>query len=314
MTSAAADNEDRISVQLKTLVDLAKPAMALKHQPGAKRAAQGGDYLSHFKGRGMDFDETRLYQAGDDVRRMDWRVTARTDKPHSKVFREERENPLFLCVDYGPTMAFATRGVFKSVQAAKLAALLAWSALQQGDRIGGQIFADHGCLELKPRSGKSALLRFLNALVKPEYTTHDEHNLERALARLQRHARPGSRIVIISDFRGLTTEAENHLSLLARHCDVALLQVYDPLESRLPDKGRYRLTDRIRELFFDGSDTQRLQAYRQRFQQRQAHLRQLSLKLRLDCLTCSTQQSPLDVLAKQRMTKQATTRSIHSSQ
>jgi Uncharacterized conserved protein (some members contain a von Willebrand factor type A (vWA) domain) len=88
------------------------------------------------------------------VRRIDWRVTARTDKPHSKIFKEERERPMFIAVDYRATMAFATRGVFKSVQAARLAGLLAWAALKQGDRIGGQIFSDAGCQELnrKPAS------------------------------------------------------------------------------------------------------------------------------------------------------------------
>ena len=296
MKSAPNSHDDRVSVQLKTLVDLAQPAMMLKRLPHRRRGAQSGDYLSPFKGRGMAFDETRLYQPGDDVRRIDWRVTARTDKPHSKVFREERENPLFICVDYGPTMAFATRGVFKSVQAAKLAALLAWSALQQGDRIGGQIFGGTGCLEFKPRNGKSAVLQFLNALVAPCYTTPEAHDLERALLRLRHHAHPGSRIVIISDFRGLTETAQHHVASLARHCDVALLQVYDPLESQLPTSGCYRLTDRVRDLFVDGSDTRRVQAYQQRFQKRQALLEQLSLKLRLNWWSCSTQQSPLEAL------------------
>lgn len=296
-TPDPTDADDRVKLRLKTLVDLAKPATAIQFQAGMIRATQSGNYLSSFKGRGMAFDETRRYQPGDDVRRMDWRVTARTDKPHSKVFREEREHPMFLCVDYGPTMAFATRGVFKSVQAAKLAGLLAWSALHQGDRIGGQIFGADGCLELKPRAGKSALLRFFNALVLPRYTSPNDNCLELALARLCHHAHPGSRIVIISDFRGLTTQSENYLRLLARHSDVMLLQVYDPLENQLPNKGRYRLTDRTRDVFFDSGDTQRLQLYQQRFLQRQAHLRQLSLKLRLSWLCCSTQQSPIEVLA-----------------
>ena len=291
-----AVSNDRVAVTLKTLVDLAKPAAALKQPPQRVRAAQSGNYLSHFKGRGMAFAETRLYQAGDDVRRMDWRVTARTGKPHSKVFREERERPLFISVDYGPTMAFATRGVFKAVQAAKLAALLAWSAEQQGDRIGGQIFAAEGCLELKPRSGKTNLLRFFNALVQPRFSSAGDNSLEAALARLQHHARPGSRVYLISDFRGLNAAVENYLALLARHCEVVLLQIYDPMESRLPDKGRYRFTDKLREVIVDSGDKQRLQAYRQQFSQRQAHLQRLSQKLRMTWLSCSTLQSPLEVL------------------
>ncbi len=296
MNSVPAVQSDRVNISLKTLIDLAKPAAALNLRPTQVRATQSGHYLSHLKGRGMAFAETRLYQPGDEVRRMDWRVTARTDKPHSKVFCEERERPLFISVDYGPTMAFATRGVFKSVQAAKLAALLAWSAQQQGDRIGGQIFSASGCLELKPRTGKAALLKFLNALVQPTYSAANDNSLPKALARLQHHAHPGSRVYIISDFRDLDRTAENHLAILARHCEVVLVQIYDPLESRLPDRGHYRFTDKLRDVLIDSSDKQRLWRYQRRFQQRQDYLRQLSQKLRLSWLPCDTVRQPVEAL------------------
>ena len=296
MSFSTTPANERISVSLKSLVDLAKPAAALSLRPSKIRASQSGNYLSHFKGRGMAFAETRLYQPGDDVRRMDWRVTARTDKPHSKIFCEERERPLFISVDYRPSMAFATRGVFKTVQAAKLAALLAWAAQQQGDRIGGQIFSAEGCLELKPRTGKAALLRFFNALVQPGYTSNHDNTLEFALSRLQHHAHPGSRVYIISDFRGLNSAAENHLALLARHCEVILIHVFDPLERQLPDKGRYRFTDKIRDIIIDSSDHKTLYDYQQRFQQRQVHLKQLSQKLRLSLMDCGTHQSAFEVL------------------
>lgn len=296
MSPSPAPENERIAVSLKTLVDLAKPAATLKLRPKRIRAAQSGNYLSHFKGRGMAFAETRLYQPGDDVRRMDWRVTARTDKPHSKVFCEERERPLFISVDYRPSMAFATRGVFKSVQAAKLAALLAWAAQQQGDRIGGQIFSDAGCLELKPRSGKAALLRFFNALTHPVYPGTGGGTLTEALARLQHHAHPGSRIYVISDFRGLNPLAENHLALIARHCEVILLHIFDPLESRLPEKGRYRFTDKIRDIILDTGDIKQRHDYHQRFQNRHMHLKNLCQKLRMTLLTCGTNQSPAEVL------------------
>lgn len=292
--------EDRIAVSLKTLIDLAKPASLLKLPPRRVRASHGGNYLSHFKGRGMVFAETRLYQPGDDVRRMDWRVTARTDKPHTKIFQEERERPLFISVDYGPTMNFATRGVFKSVQAAKLTALLAWAAQQQGDRIGGQIFAADGCLEFKPSTGKAALLRFFNALVQPRYTSPDGNTLERALARLQHHARPGSQLYIISDFRGLNPAAENHLALLARHCDVVLLQIHDPLESHLPESGRYRFTDGVRDVIVDADDKRRLHRYHQQFLQRQTHLQQLAERFGLKFWQCSTTEPPSGVLSAAR--------------
>lgn len=297
MSPAAPPENEYISVSLKNLVDLAKPAARLNLRPKQIRSAQSGNYLSHFKGRGMAFAETRLYQPGDDVRRMDWRVTARTDKPHSKIFCEERERPLFISVDYRPNMAFATRGVFKSVQAAKLAALLAWAAQQQGDRIGGQIFSDVGCLELKPRTGKAALLRFFDALAHPIYSSANGNSLTLALARLQHHAHPGSRIYIISDFRGLDQLAENHLALIARHCEVVLLQVFDPLESQLPEKGRYRFTDKIRDIVLDTGDSKPRHDYQRRFHERQLHLNRLCQKLRMTLISCGTHQSPVEVLS-----------------
>jgi uncharacterized protein (DUF58 family) len=155
--------DDLVSVALKSLIDLAKPAANLNLHRLTIRSLQSGGYLSHFKGRGMEFDEARLYQHGDDIRSIDWKVTARTGKTHTKLFREEREKPVFISVDNRPAMQFATRGVFKSVQALKLAALLAWAAHHQGDRIGGQIFSSAGCQELKPQNGKHAVLHFLNA-------------------------------------------------------------------------------------------------------------------------------------------------------
>ena len=160
--------KDLVSVSLKTLIDLAKPASTLNLQHSKNRAQQSGAYMSRFKGRGMEFDEARLYQPGDDIRSIDWRVTARTGKTYTKVFREERERPVFISVDDRLTMHFATRGVFKSVLAAKLAGLLAWAAEHHGDRIGGQLFSEHDCYELKPQNGRHAVLRFLNTLVKPQ--------------------------------------------------------------------------------------------------------------------------------------------------
>ncbi|QWF71406.1 DUF58 domain-containing protein [Methylomonas paludis] len=294
--SLAANHDERVKVSLKNLIDLAKAAAALQLRYAGIRAVNNGDYLSPQKGRGMIFDETRLYQPGDDVRRIDWRVTARTDKVHSKVFREERERPLFISVDYRSTMTFATRGVFKSVQAAKLAGLLAWTALRQRDRIGGQIFNETGCQELKPLAGKAALLHFFNALVKPRYTPVADLSLDKVLARLLQHARPGSQVIILSDFRGLNSNAEHHLAKLARHCDVALIQINDPLEAKLPSKGRYRFTDSLRELLIDSSDKRFALNYQQRFQNRQTYLQQLCRKLHLTWLSCSTTQQPAEVL------------------
>jgi len=296
VNSALQTNTDLISIRLKTLIDLAKSVAMLKLRRHQIQAGQNGEYVSRFKGRGMEFDETRIYQPGDDTRSIDWRVTARSDKTHTKIYREERERPVFISVDYRPAMAFATRGVYKSVQAAKIAGLLAWMAQANGDRIGGQIFNEHGCQEIKPKGGKHGVLHFLNALVKPDCANDAKVSLERVLTRLIQHTRPGSLVYVISDFRGLTDAAELHLSKLGRHCEVVLIHIYDPLESQLPTKGRFRFTDAIRNIIVDSSDKQRLAIYQQRFQQQQLHLQTLSKKWRMTLLQCSTNDDPLEVI------------------
>lgn len=285
-----------VSVTLKTLIDLAKPAAGMKLHQLSSRSRQSGDYVSRFKGRGMEFDETRLYQAGDDIRSIDWRVTARTGKAHTKIFREERERPVFISVDNRPAMHFATRGVFKSVLAAKLAGLLAWTAEDHGDRIGGQVFSDRNCYELKPRNGKHGVLRFFNALVKPQDQTDHVVTLDHALARLAQHARPGSLVYIISDFRGMTGQAETYLAKLSQHCDVVLIFVYDLLESSLPTKGRFRFTDDERDVIIDTGDSQRLANYRELFIQRQHRMASVAKKLGLVFIGCNTTEDPLQIL------------------
>jgi len=285
-----------ISVSLKTLIDLAKPAAGLNLQHLSIRARQSGGYVSRFKGRGMEFDETRLYQPGDDIRSIDWRVTARTGKTHTKMFREERERPVFISVDNRLTMHFATRGVFKSVLAAKLAGLLAWAAEYHGDRIGGQLFSEHECRELKPQNGRHAVLRFLNTLIKPPDPADKGYTLDQVLARLNQHARPGSLVYIISDFRGINDQAETHIAKLSQHCEIVLIFIYDPLENSLPAKGHYRFTDNERDVIVDSRDQQLLLNYQQRFTQRLHRMELLAKKRGLAFIQCSTSEDPLQCL------------------
>ena len=295
-----------VSVSLKTLIDLAKQATRINLHHAQNRSQQSGGYVSRFKGRGMEFDETRLYQPGDDIRSIDWRVTARTGKTHTKVFREERERPVFISVDDRLTMQFATRGVFKSVLAAKLAGLLAWAAEYHGDRIGGQIFSELECRELKPQNGRHAVLRFLSAIVgktnltslvnEVRTTALPKITLEQVLARLAQHARPGSLVYVISDFRGINEQTETYLAKLAQHCEVVLIFIYDPLESSLPTKGRYRFTNNERDVVIDTSDEQRLKNFQQLFTLRLQRIESLAKKRGLTFIKCSTSEDPLQCL------------------
>lgn len=288
--------DPRVQVELTTLISLAAQAKAVQLQLQHVRTGQTGSYLSTFKGRGIEFDEVRLYQAGDDVRNIDWRVTARRGDTYTKIFREERERPVFISVDQGRTMQFATRGVFKSVQAAKLAALIAWAAQMRGDRIGGQVFTKHFCQEMKPQAGKRGVLRLLNLLAAPVVKDKIVIDHWQVLARLNQHVKPGSSIYLIGDFRSLTTQDEWQLRKWSQHCQLTLILVYDPLEQALPANGYYRFVDQQREVMIDTRDKSRLNRYHATFEQRLHSLHQLAQKLAVNLIFCTTTQNPLECL------------------
>ena len=290
MTATEQQNA-RTRIDLASLISLGNLAAQLKLKHRLKPARMSGQRLSPHKGRGMVFEETRPYQAGDDVRHIDWRVTARTGQTHSKLFREERETPVLIGVDYRLSMQFATRGVFKTVQAAKLAGILAWSALHEHERVGGQIFTDHGYQIVKPQLGRTALLHFLQALVSPKlHQTQQTFTLADQLIRLGRYAYPGTRIYIISDFRGYNTDCEHQIRELSRKCDLSLIQIFDPLEARLPERGDYRFTDGQTFRLIQTADSAIRQRYAQRFQNHQQQLRDLCRKLRINWQSFSTHQ------------------------
>lgn len=293
--------DEAVRPSLEGLIRLARPAAGLSLARATGRALQSGQYLSAFKGRGMEFDETRPYAQGDDVRNLDWRVTARTGRPHTKLFREERERPVYLTVDYRAPMFFATRGVFKSVMAARLAALLAWSARRHGDRIGGQIFSEAGSLEFRPEHGQRAVLRLLKSLAEralPSSGVAPETALEQALARLPRHAKPGSLVFLFSDFRHFNAAGEASLSRLARHCNLVLVFVFDPLEQRLP-LGRHRFGDGLRDFVLD-TDVRTAAEHERRFQERYAAVRDCASRHGLRFVPCRTTDDPLLVLQQGR--------------
>jgi len=291
---------DRIQPASSDLIALRHAAEGLDLRATRVRSLQGQNYLSPFKGRGMEFDESRPYTSGDDIRSLDWRVTARTGKPHTKLFREERERPVMVAVDYRPAMFFATQGSFKSVVAARCAALLAWRAAQQGDRLGGFIFSQQEHWEGRPRLGSAATLHFLQQLAtrgqidrQPAEQEANPETLNKAVARLRRVARPGSLIVLISDFRHLGASSEAHLAQISRHNELVLIFVYDPLETHLPPAGQYRVADRERELTLDTRSERARSDYEERFSRRQNRIQRLCLRQRMIFLPCATNDDPL---------------------
>lgn len=285
--------DDPVRVSVPGLVALARQAGALPLTASRIRSRMTGEYLSPFRGRGMEFDEARVYQPGDDIRNIDWRVTARTGRVHTKVFREERERPVFLWVDLRAPMFFATRVAYKAVIAARAASLLAWSAQQHGDRVGGLVFSEAEHREIKPRRGKPAVLQLINRLAghpawtEPGAASAPATGLDAAL-RLRRLARPGSLVFLLSDFRDLGEAALRQVGRLAQHADVVLVFIHDPIEAMLPPPGRYRVTDGAEELVIDAANQGLSTAYAERFRARENALLRLARRHRMVVLPCPT--------------------------
>lgn len=273
---------------------------------GAKRvrAGQGGGHLSPFKGRGMEFDEARPYQTGDDLRSIHWRVTARTGKPYTKVFREERDRPVIIWSDLRQPMMFATRGAYKAVRAAQLAALVSFSAAAHGDRLGGLVFSEADHYELRPRLGRRSALRLLQTIVTaPAWEgpglagAVDPDSGGQALLRLSRVARPGSLVFLLSDFRDMGPSAARALSQLARHSDLVAVFLYDVLERELPPAGRYRIQIAEDAMTVDTSHDRTRDSYRESFSQRYRRMRALASRLGIFLLDCATTDDPRLLLA-----------------
>ena len=241
--------------------------LVLRSRQPARSVVAGG-HRSRLRGRGMDYLESRGYQAGDDIRNMDWRVTARSGRAHVKVYQEERERPVVLMVDLGPGMFFATHGAFKSVIAARAAALIGWAAVQGGDRVGALLY--NGVhRELRPRGGQRGALRLIRALVESadpaREQTATEDSLNAALLRLRRVARPGSQIFIFSDFYAANGDSKQHLQFLRRHNDIVACQILDRLELEAPPPGRYPIRYGMRESILDTRSRDRRQAWLEHF-------------------------------------------------
>ena len=303
--ASEADARHRIEPQLKDLMSLYRPASLLPSWARSIRANQSGGYLSALKGRGMEYDESRPYQAGDDIRTLDWRVTARTGRPHTKVFREERERPVYVCCDFSPSMFFATQGVFKSVQAARAAALIAWKAQQSGDRVGGLVFSGSTHHELPPERGKPGVIRLLKKLIEagalPSAPTsmNSTGTLAKAVARLKRMAKPGSLIFLLSDFRELDDSCESDLARIARHNDLTLLFVNDPFEAALPATNAHgRVTDGRTDIEIVLGDSGLNERYAQNFNARYERLAELSSGYRILLSRLTTTDDPLPVLQR----------------
>ncbi len=292
---------------VRTLLQLRFIAKDLKLAPNKEsRASLSGTARTRFRGRGMEFEEVRVYQPGDDIRTIDWRVTARTQTPHTKIFREEKERPTFLAIDQRSSLFFGSQRCFKSVLAAHIASIIGWASLENSDRVGGLIFGDKTQKDIRPRRSKHAVLELIhhlndyNQALNPNLATNNtEHSFKRKtvttlkmLEDIRRLAKPGSAVFIISDFHDYTPQCDEILYLLSRHCDVTLIQVLDPLEQTLStlnhSSGLLDVTDGEQRLQIAANDKTLQQQYCQRFEDRQQSIIRQCRRLKINLFTFNT--------------------------
>ncbi len=291
-----------IRISLAELIEMRHRVreVQLFSRPG-QRSPLVGLHHSKLRGRGVDFDQVRVYQAGDDVRNIDWRVTARTQEPHTKLFHEERERPIFILVEQSQRLFFGSGLMFKSVLAAQAAALIGWAALGHNVRIGGLVFGDNEHYEIKPRRSKQSLLQLLNRLARVNQSLHTEakpqaDSLGLALRRAREVLRPGSLAIIICDERALSPAVEQQLSLLSRHCDLLLLPLSDPLDHALPAAGLLRFAQHGAQLELDTLDPTLRRSYRQQSEARIERWELLAQKLQVVLMPLSTQSEMIEQL------------------
>ncbi|MCX7546649.1 DUF58 domain-containing protein [Xanthomarina sp. F1114] len=199
-----------------------------------------GRYSSKLRGRGLDFEESRPYVRGDDIRNIDWNVTAKTGKTHTKVFTEEKEKPAFIFVDQSATMGFGSTLKTKAVVAGELAAIIGYKILKGGDRIGGMVFKGKDYDLITPKRDRRNILQFFQKIVDANKTIYQHENfdfsdaLNQMAGKLRNIITHDYLVVIISDFYRYNPQTIKYLSEISEHNDVILVKIEDPMESKLP--------------------------------------------------------------------------------
>lgn len=285
-------------VELEDLVRLRLATMAAEREAFDARLGASGARLSRFRGRGIEFTEVRAYQPGDDVRSIDWKVTARRAMPHTKIYQEERERPELIVVDQTRGMFFGTGVRLKSVTAAETSALLAWQYLRRGDRVGGIVLGEQEQVLIRPKRRIGATLRLLRAVhTANQFLRTDIEGAPPSLANtLQdalRLAPTGHGVHILSDFGEPIDRLKPPLARLAHGNDVRLIFIYDTFEAT-PPVGRYPLSSRGERLTFDTTRPHTRARVAERFGNRLLELQRLCQSVGCRLLELPNQSSLLD--------------------
>jgi uncharacterized protein (DUF58 family) len=248
---AGEDLDERVYASLAHLVRLSHQASGFSFLPRQPlHSLLAGRHAAKIRGRGLNFEEIRAYLPGDDIRTIDWKVTARTLEPHIRVYTEERERPSYLIVDQRIEMFYGSRVRMKSVVAAEACALGAWRIISVGDRAGALVFNDTQITEIRPHRSRQNVMRILQAVVEQNHALKADHNtrsdptmLNRALEQIRRRVGHDALIAVISDFDGFDEEGRKLLLQLSQHNDVIVALVFDPSATELPESNDFVITD-----------------------------------------------------------------------
>lgn len=257
------------------------------------KSSNPGNYHSPFRGQGLEFDSVREYVPGDDIRNIDWRVTARMDSPHLKVFKEERERHTLICVDMNTSMRFGTRNTFKSVQAARIAALLGWRGMAQQDRVSAYLFGDvpTGSQYFPPTRTQKSFCRMLKMLSQPFNEQH-HISLEKIFQRLNQATHSGSLIYLISDFMEIDKEFQcpASLNLLTKKCDLVFIAVNDQADQSLFPMGTIGFRGNQTDWISVNTDIlSGREAYAAQWKENRQRLHEITARLKIPLLELTTE-------------------------
>lgn len=296
VASSQADGDGRVHVSLVELIALRGRVTRLRMPPQDSRATRVGAQSSRLYGRGMDYAESRAYQPGDDVRRMDWRLTARLGRLHTKLFQEEREGQLLILLDQHPSMRFGTRVRFKSVQAARAAALAAWYAVKAGERVGLMAFGESHYLQ-RPRGGVRGALDVCGALAKCDAAISGQGQpLSQALQRVIKLQHGANRALLISDGQSCDEAARDRLLEMMRHTAVRLLIVADALELEQVPAGSYPIEHHGERQQLNLQSQAQREAFQKSLGAGQARLAAMASSLGIPYRIIDTAVDPLDAI------------------
>lgn len=280
LTSSASlrHNERKgLAVTVPELIEQQRYVPYLSMSDNHLTSDMAGDVKSVFKGRGMEFEEVREYAFGDDIRDLDWRVTARKSEPYTKVYREEKDREIVVLLDLSASMIFGTKNELKSVTAAKLAALIGWMTLKNKDRFGLLLFDGQNTTYYKPQNNQKSLMMLFQAIADKTQTVLEQNyngNISSALKMFELSHKGRGTFFILSDFQQMDADSFKNIATLAKRHQIYCLHIFDVLEEIAPADGIYAAQDDKQKVVFNSATEKFKTAYQQYFAAKRQQLRQ----------------------------------------